>query len=228
MVRAASRTRLTLRRRESIAAYLFVTPWIIGLLVFAAGPIAASLFLSFTEWDFLTEIKFVGSANYVRMFTEDRLIPFTLGNTAYYTFIGVPLQTLLALLLALPLSAKLRGIRYFRTVWYVPSVTPAVAAAILWILIYHPDFGMANTFLELLRIPPQRWIFDSTLAKPSFIIMSMWGVGGQMVIFLAGLQAFQISSMRPRASTEPEDSSAFSTSRFQSSARSPSSIWWWV
>ena len=179
---------MTLRRRESIAAYLFVAPWIIGLVVFAAGPIAASLVLSFMEWDFLTEIKFVGSDNYVRMFADDRLIPITLGNTAYYTFIGVPLQTLLALLLALPLSAKLRGIRYFRTLWYVPSVTPAVAGAILWILIYHPDFGMANTFLELFRIPPQRWIFDPALAKPSFIIMSLWGVGGQMVIFLAGLQ----------------------------------------
>ncbi len=187
-IKGTSRVKLTLRRREAIAAYLFVAPWVAGLLSFAAFPIAASLFLSFSEWDFLTELRFVGSANYVRMFTDDRLFLLTLGNTAYYTFIGVPLHTVGALLLALPLSAKLRGIRYFRTAWYVPSVTPAVAAAVLWILIYHPDFGMANTFLDIFRIPPQRWIFDTTLAKPSFIIMSMWGVGGQMVIFLAGLQ----------------------------------------
>ena len=83
-IKGTSRVKLTLRRREAIAAYLFVAPWVAGLLSFAAFPIAASLFLSFSEWDFLTELRFVGSANYVRMFTDDRLFLLTLGNTAYY------------------------------------------------------------------------------------------------------------------------------------------------
>lgn len=180
--------RLSLRRREAIAAYLFVAPWIAGLLVFSAYPIAASFYLAMTDWDFLSPINFIGMDNYRELFTDDRIFIVSLGNTAYYTFIGVPLHTAFALLLALPLASKLRGIRFFRTAWYVPSVTPAVAAAVLWILIYHPDFGLANTALALVGIPPQGWIFDPTLAKPSFILMSMWSVGGQMVIFMAGLQ----------------------------------------
>ena len=180
--------RFTLRRREAIAAYLFLAPWIAGLLIFSAYPITASLFLSFTDWDLLSPITFIGAENYRVMFSGDPTFITSLGNTAYYTFIGVPLHTAFALLLAVPLSSRLRGIRFFRTAWYVPSVTPAVAAAVLWILIYHPDFGLANTILALFRIPPQGWIFDPQLAKPSFIIMSLWSVGGQMVIFLAGLQ----------------------------------------
>ena len=179
---------MSLRQREEIAAYLLVMPWILGLILFTAYPMGASLALSFSEWNFLGDIKFVGLDNYRAMFTRDRDFVVSLGNTAYYTFIGVPLHTAFALLLALPLSTKLKGIRYFRTAWYVPSVTPAVASAILWILIYHPDFGLANTLLGLVKVPPQGWIFDSTMAKPAFIIMSMWSVGGQMVIFLAGLQ----------------------------------------
>ena len=171
-----------------MAAYLFVGPWILGLLIFAVYPVGASFYLSFTRWDLMTAIEFVGVDNYVRMFARDRVFVVAMGNTAYYTFIGVPLHTAFALMLALPLASKLRGIRYFRTAWYVPSVTPAVASAILWVLIYHPEFGMANSVLDLLGIPPQKWIFSQTLAKPSFIIMSMWSVGGQMVIFIAGLQ----------------------------------------
>ena len=179
---------MSIRTREAVAAYLFVGPWILGLLIFAVYPVGASFYLSFTRWDLMTAIEFVGVDNYVRMFARDRVFVVAMGNTAYYTFIGVPLHTAFALMLALPLASKLRGIRYFRTAWYVPSVTPAVASAILWVLIYHPEFGMANSFLDLLGIPPQKWIFSQTLAKPSFIIMSMWSVGGQMVIFIAGLQ----------------------------------------
>ena len=179
---------MSIRTREAVAAYLFVGPWILGLLIFAVYPVGASFYLSFTRWDLMTAIEFVGVDNYVRMFARDRVFVVAMGNTAYYTFIGVPLHTAFALMLALPLASKLRGIRYFRTAWYVPSVTPAVASAILWVLIYHPEFGMANSVLDLLGIPPQKWIFSQTLAKPSFIIMSMWSVGGQMVIFIAGLQ----------------------------------------
>ena len=179
---------MSIRTREAVAAYLFVGPWILGLLIFAVYPVGASFYLSFTRWDLMTAIEFVGVDNYVRMFARDRVFVVAMGNTAYYTFIGVPLHTAFALMLALPLASKLRGIRYFRTAWYVPSVTPAVASAILWVLIYHPEFGMANSLLDLLGIPPQKWIFSQTLAKPSFIIMSMWSVGGQMVIFIAGLQ----------------------------------------
>lgn len=180
--------RSALARHEAAAAYFMLTPWILGLIFFVVGPILVSLGLAFTEWDLLNPPTFVGLGNLREMFSTDDLIPKTLGNTAYYTFIGVPLQLATALMMALLLNQNLRGIRFYRTAFYVPSVTPAVANAILWVLIYSPEFGIANYVLGLFGHPGFRWLADSNIAKPAFIIMSLWGVGGTMVIYLAGLQ----------------------------------------
>jgi multiple sugar transport system permease protein len=179
---------LRLRQREALAAYLFLAPWLVGLLLFVAGPVVASFVLAFTSWDLLNSPTWVGADNFDKMLSRDRLFPITMGNTAYYTFISVPLHIAVALATAMALNAKLWGIRFFRTAFYVPSVTPAVASAILWVWIFQPEVGLANVGLEALGLPAQRWILDPDLAKPSFILMSLWATGGQMVIFLAGLQ----------------------------------------
>lgn len=177
-----------LGRQEIVAAYTMLAPWIIGIVVFIIGPVIASLFLAFTEWDLINPPHLIGVANFREMLAVDDLIGKSLVNTAYYTFFGVPLQLAAALLMAVSLNQNLPGIRFFRTAFYVPSVTPAVANAVLWVLIYSPDFGIANWLLGALGLPTFRWLADPQVAKPAFIIMSLWGVGGTMVIYLAGLQ----------------------------------------
>jgi multiple sugar transport system permease protein len=179
---------LTLPQREAVAAYLFLLPFLVGLLLFVAGPVVASFALAFMSWDLLNPPTWVGLGNFEKMFLEDALFPVSIGNTAYFTFISVPLHIAVALATALALNAKLWGIRFYRTAFYVPSVTPAVANALLWIWIFQPEVGLANVALEAFGLPGQTWILDPDMVKPSFILMSLWATGGQMVIFLAGLQ----------------------------------------
>ena len=173
---------------ETRDAFLFLLPWILGFLLFTAGPMLASLYISFTKWEIVTPSVWVGLAQYKKLFQDDRFF-LSLYNTAYYVFIGVPLHLFLALLAALAMNIELRGIRLFRTLYYVPSITPAVANAILWLWIFHPQWGLANALLQSLGLPGLYWLQDPKLAKPSFIIMSFWTIGGQMVILLAGLKS---------------------------------------
>lgn len=177
-----------LARQEMIAAYAMLLPWILGLIIFVAGPILASLVMAFTEWDLLNPPHWIGLLNFREMFAVDELVAKSLANTAVYTFIGVPLQLATALSVALLLNQKMAGIRFYRTAFYVPSVTPAVANAVLWTLIYSPEFGVANYILHALGLPTFRWLADERVAKLALIIMSLWGVGRTMVIYLAGLQ----------------------------------------
>ena len=186
---AGSKSRRSgLMRKEAVAAYLFLTPCILGLLIFEAGPVIASAVLSLMNWDLLSPPKWVGLSNFREMLFGDKLIRLSMFNTVYYTFFGVPLQLVAALGAALLLNSRVRGIRLYRTAFYVPSVTPAVANAILWVLIFNPESGIANYVLSSLGLPTYRWLVDPPLAKPAFILMSLWGIGPTMVIFLAGLQ----------------------------------------
>ena len=171
-----------------MAAYAMLLPWMLGLIIFVAGPILASFVMAFTEWDLLNPPRWVGLRNLREMFYVDDLVAKSLANTAFYTFIGVPLQLATALAMALLLNQKLAGIRFYRTAFYVPSVTPAVANAVLWTLIYSPEFGVANYILHALGLPTFRWLVDERMAKLALIAMSLWGVGRTMVIYLAGLQ----------------------------------------
>ncbi len=126
-------------------AYLFLLPWILGFLLFTAGPMLASLYISFTQWEIVTPLKWVGLAQYVKLLGDDRFY-LSLYNTAFYVFLGVPLHLFLALLAALGMNLTLPGIRIFRTLYYVPSITPVVANSILWLWIFHPQWGLANAF----------------------------------------------------------------------------------
>jgi len=176
-----------LLRSEARDAYIFILPWVLGFLAFTAGPMLASLYISFTRWEIVTPSKWVGFEQYAKLFADDRFW-LALYNTSYYVFLGVPLHLLMALLAALIVNLELRGIRFFRTAFYVPSLTPVVANSILWVWIFHPQWGLANSFLNWLGLEGLYWLQDPRLAKPALIIMSFWSIGGQMVILLAGLK----------------------------------------
>ena len=173
--------------RQAWEGRLFALPFILGFLAFWLYPLAYSIYLVFQEWDLLTPPRFVGLDNVAKLLTDES-IGISLANTAYYTFIGVPLQLLLALALALLLNIKTRGLALYRTLFYLPAMTPIVASAIVWLQILHPEFGILNSFLTTLGLKPVNWLFDPQAAKPAFILMTLWSVGPQMVIFLAGLQ----------------------------------------
>lgn len=179
--------RLSQRRREELIAYLFISPWLIGFLVFTVGAMLFSLGLSFFKTALLTSARFVGLDNYIKL-TDDRFIGQALRVTTIYTFATVPLGSLLALALALLLNQDiaLRGL--FRTIYYLPSVVSGVAVAILWQWLYHPEFGLINAMLDQIGIDGPRWLFSKQWALPALILMALWSVGGSMLIFLAGLQ----------------------------------------
>ena len=177
----------SLLRREALDGYSFILPWIIGFVVFIAGPMVASFLISFMRWEIVTPPAWVGVEQYHKLFNDSRFY-LSLYNTAYYVFIGVPLHLLLALLAAMAMNLNLRGIRFYRTIYFIPSITPVVASSLLWLWIFNPEFGLANAALTALGLPRLFWLQDPALAKAAFIIMSFWSIGGQMVILLAGLK----------------------------------------
>ncbi|MBX6771373.1 MAG: sugar ABC transporter permease [Chloroflexi bacterium] len=187
-VRPAARARRSrLLWAEYRDAYLMAAPFIIGFVIFTAGPMIASIILAFMRWELVVPPQWVGLENFRQLLT-DRYVGIALFNTAYYTFLAVPLGLIVSLAIALLMNWRVPLISYHRTVFYVPSVTPVVASTLLWSYVFNPQFGLANAALSLLGLPAQRWFWDPVTAKPSFILMSLWGFGSSMVIFLAGLQ----------------------------------------
>jgi multiple sugar transport system permease protein len=184
--------RLNLRQREAIIFYLCISPWLIGFILFYLGPILASFYYSLTEWDLLTSPQFIGTENYVRLFTRDALALKSFKVTLVYTLIYVPLDMIFGLALALLLNQKLRGIGVFRTVYYLPSVLSGVAYVVMWMWMFNPQHGLINTLLSYAGIQGPRWLLDPKWALSALIIMSLWGVGRTMIIFLAGLQDIPI------------------------------------
>ncbi len=183
--RAVGRRRLA---RQTIEGYACILPWLVGFLCFTAGPMVAALVISFTDWSMLTAPRWVGLENYQRL-TQDLVFWAAIYNTAYISFLSVPLQLAVALMLALALNERIRGINVFRTIFYLPSQMPVVATALLWLWIFNPEFGLANALLYMIGLPPLRWLFDPALAKPAIVLITVWaGIGTPMIIFLAGLQ----------------------------------------
>jgi len=185
---ATRRWRNTLRGREGITFYLFIAPWLIGFLCFTIGPVIASMGLSLADYSIVTPPIFRGLDNYRELFTDDRLFGLSLFNTGYYVLFFVPLQIALSLCLALLLNQKVGGLAIYRTLFYIPSIVPLVANSILWIWILQPQWGLLNYFLSLVGIEGPLWLNSVEWSKPSLIMMSLWGSGGAMIIFLAGLQ----------------------------------------
>ncbi|WP_223830106.1 carbohydrate ABC transporter permease [Paenibacillus arenilitoris] len=168
--------------------YSFIGLWIIGFMAFSLGPLLFSLIISFFKWSLLDKPVFIGLKNYIDMFKLDPLFWKSLKVTFTYAVVSVPLGLIVSLLLAILLNLKLKGMGIFRTLFYLPSVITGVAAAVLWMWVLQPDFGILNYFLSFLGIQGPDWLGDPNWALTSLIMMSVWGSGGGIVIFLAGLQ----------------------------------------
>lgn len=178
-----------LRRRQAMEGWLFASPWIAGFLTFTAGAMAFSVWMSFQRWNILTPPRYVGLANFRKAFIDDPLFWKCLFNTTYYAFVSVPLRMILAFALAMLLNQSVRGLAFFRTIFYLPSVVTGVATAMLWMLLLNPDVGGINFVLRRIGVAnPPGWLTEETWAMPGLILMSLWGVGTMMLIFLAGLQ----------------------------------------
>ena len=174
--------------RESVAGYLFISPWIAGLLIFTVISMGWSLILSFQHYDLSTGVGEPAGFDNYRLIFADPKVGKALGNTFFYALLAVPLDISVALLLALLLQGVRRGSGVFRTIYYLPKMTPGVATAAVFLLLLNGNEGAINKALGLLHIPGPQWLVDPTWVKPSIVIMSLWGVGGSMVILLAALQ----------------------------------------
>ncbi|HEY3268821.1 MAG TPA: sugar ABC transporter permease [Armatimonadota bacterium] len=179
-------------RRETWEAMAYLSPWIVGFLIFTAGPVLFSLGLSFFKWDVISPAKFVGLGNYQRI-CQDPLIGKSLANTLYYVAFFLPLSNLMALWMATMLNQKVRFMGVFRTLFYLPTLTQGVATFTLWSAIYEPETGLLNRFLRHFVANPPGWLLDPRWSKPALIIMACWAVGGTMLIYLAGLQGIPAS-----------------------------------
>lgn len=179
---------MSLTRREAITAYLLIGPWIVGFIIFTLGPMIASLYFSLSDYNITTPAVFIGLQNFIEMFTKDYRFWLSLRVTLTYAVAAIPLGLILGLLLALLLNTKVPGIAVWRTVYYTPSVVSGVAVSILWLYLFNPQFGVINWVLSLLNIKGPGWLADPNWALPALVLMSLWGVGGGMIIYLAGLQ----------------------------------------
>ncbi|RIK57778.1 MAG: ABC transporter permease [Chloroflexi bacterium] len=178
------------RRREALEGILYLSPWIIGFLVFVAGPLLASIYLSFTKYNVLRPPQWIGLQNYIYAFTKDELFFPSIWRTFYYAALLVPLAMIGSLLAAVLLNQKLVGLTTWRTLYFLPTLTPLVAAALLWRWMLNPDVGLVNYLLGQVGIDGPGWLSSTTWAIPALVIMALWAsVGGsRMIIFLAGLQ----------------------------------------
>ncbi|XKE78509.1 sugar ABC transporter permease [Cytobacillus firmus] len=183
-----SHRRLSRQTRENIFGYLFISPWIIGFLGLTLGPLLFSLFASFTDYNITSKMNFIGLDNFKRMFTIDDLFKTSLWNTLYYVLFSVPLTTAGAIFLSVLLNQKVKGMKFFRTLYYLPAILSGVAVYFLWMQLLSPSTGLGNTFLAWFGIEGPAWLFDPEWTKPALLLMKMWSVGGGMLLYLASLQ----------------------------------------
>jgi multiple sugar transport system permease protein len=181
------RGQTTLARREARRFYVFVSPWAIGFVLFSGVPIVASILMSFTQWNLLRDPTWVGLANYQKMIADPEFWE-SIVNTFYFGAGSVALGVVFTFLLALLLNQPLRFQGLFRTVMYLPSVVSGVATALLWLNILHPDYGLINKLLALIGVQGPGWLGTMEWAMPALILMSVWGAGNTIIIYLAGLQ----------------------------------------
>jgi multiple sugar transport system permease protein len=163
-------------------------PSILGILIWLVGPMIYSIWLSLTKWDIITPAKYVGLGNFRKLFLNDPLFWKSLWVTFYYTIVAVPLNLVSGFLVALLLNSEVKGMTAFRTIFYLPSIVPQVANAMLWLWLLNPEFGLVNTFLRSLGFPKILWLQDERWVMPAFWVMGLWTIGGGMLIYLAGLQ----------------------------------------
>ncbi len=194
--RARSRG-LGLRRREAVAGVLFALPAMLGFVLWWLGPMVASAVISLTDWQIGSPLHWLGLANYVGAVTPSHPIPgiiydslfwTSLRVTATYAALAVPLSLLTSFCIALALSQRLRLVGLLRSIYYLPSILPAVASALAWLWLYNPDFGLFNAILDWAALPTSPWLSSAATVIPSLVLLSVWGSGGLMIVFLAALK----------------------------------------
>lgn len=176
-----------MRKREAKWFYIFILPWILGFFLFTFFPMAMSAVLSFMKWDYVQAPRFVGWENFITLFHDDVFYK-SLQVTIIYAVFSVPLSLLVSFIFALLLNTGIKGLSVYRTLFYLPSLVSGAAASILWMWMFNPEFGVINTILGYFGIDGPGWIYDKNWALPALIIMSLWGFGGSMLIYLSGLQ----------------------------------------
>jgi multiple sugar transport system permease protein len=184
---ASPHTGLTMAQRRNLTGWLFVSPFVLGFLLWFIIPALTAVYLVFHRWNLIAEPKYVGLENIQRLFS-DPLLWQSLKATTIFTLGSVPLSLAFSFFLALLINTKVRGIAVFRTIYYLPSIVPAVANAVLWAWMFNTEFGLLNILLRGVGLTRIRWLQDPAWALPALILMSLWGIGGSMIIFLAGLQ----------------------------------------
>lgn len=174
-------------QRRTVTGYLFISPFILGFLLWFLIPALTAVWLTFTDWNLIRPPRYVGLDNILQL-GRDSLFWQSLKVTTLFTLASVPVGLVVSFLLALLMNTRVRGISLFRTIYYLPSIVPAVASAVLWAWIFNTDFGLANVVLTAVGLPKIQWLQDPDWALPALILMSLWGLGATMVIYLAGLQ----------------------------------------
>jgi multiple sugar transport system permease protein len=175
-------------RKNLITGLLFVSPWLIGFLLWTAWPVLSSIYYSFFRYDLITKPIFLGLGNYIEIFTDDPRFWKVVWNTIFYVGLSVPLGVISAFLIANLLNAKLAGRSFFRAVFYIPAIVPAICVAMVWLFIYNVQYGVINSMLKALGQPIIPFLSNPQLSKPSLIVIHIWAQGTAVVIFLAALQ----------------------------------------
>jgi multiple sugar transport system permease protein len=178
---------VNVRKSETRSGLLFASPWFIGFSVFLAYPLLASFYYSFCDYSVLKKPVWIGGENYRDLF-QDELFWTTLKNTAVYTALALPLSLIVALALAMLLNSRVRGLSFYRTIFYLPSLMPPVALAVVWLWLLNNEHGLVNNALQGIGITGPNWIGEPSWSKPSLVLIGMWTAGNAMVIYLAGLQ----------------------------------------
>ncbi len=175
-------------RRRLLTGLAFISPWIVGFLVFILYPIVISFYYGFTDFSLFTSPTWVGLQNYQQLITFDDKFLLSLYNTIYFTLLVIPASIVLALAMAIVLNIGLRGVSIYRAIFFMPTIVPAVASAVVWGWILNPRWGLINGFLQLLGISGPPWLTSPAWAKPSLVLVTLWAIGSDMIIYLAALQ----------------------------------------
>ena len=177
------------RRSQAIVGFIFVSPWVIGFIIFGLYPILVSFYYSLCQYDVLRIPQFIGLRNYHQLLFEDNYFWISIWNTLVYTVLRVPLSIIGSLLLAVLVNNAIKGIKIFRTIYFIPSIVTGVVLSVLWLWLLNPEYGLINSFLAFFGIQGPLWLLDPNWSKPSMVIMSLWSIGGgRMLVFLAALQ----------------------------------------
>jgi multiple sugar transport system permease protein len=179
---------VTIARKEALFGYLFIAPWLVGFLIWTLGPMVTSLGLSFADYAIIAPPRFLGLANYVRIFTDDPSFWDALRVTLTYALFSVPAGIAISLFIALLMNQSVPGIRLWRTIYYLPAVVSGISVAMLWVWVFHSQFGIINLVLRMVGVQGPAWLGDPDWALWALILMSFWSVGSGMIVKLAGLQ----------------------------------------